>query len=272
MNTPAQIQEHLSGILWAHSGRSTIGFVHIEDSGATSRGSGTLIRFGSVVGILTCAHVLEALRDDEDIGILCFPAHAAQIQWQRFRLRKQDSISVGKPPWSEGGPDLAFVRLPEQVVGDIASVSTIVNGELYRKNIVAGEPEGTMKLCAMAGVVDRWTKPPTTEPVTKGISVTTTFEAVLNVGNVIVDDENTDRFRFQPVTTQGVILPPSYQGTSGAGLWKFYLARETFSLVEARLIGVAYWEKNVGEELHLVGHGQISIYDTLWNAVRHKWP
>jgi hypothetical protein len=271
MNTPAQIQAHLSNIVWAHSGRSTIGFVHIED-GVTKRGSGTLIRFGSIVGVLTCAHVLEALRDDEDIGILCFPARATQMQGQRFRLRKEDSISIGEPPWSEGGPDLAFLRLPEQIVGNIASVATIVNGELHRKNIVAGEPEGTMKLCAMAGVVAEMTKPATTEPVSKGIRVTTTFEALLNVGNVIVDDENTDRFRFQPVTTPGIILPASYGGTSGAGLWKFYLARETFSLVEARLIGVAYWEKPVGRELHIVGHGQISIYDTLCNTIRRKWP
>jgi hypothetical protein len=68
-----------------------------------------------------------------------------------------------------------------------------------------------------------------------------------------------------------VILPTSYKGTSGGGLWKFYLAKVTFSLLQARLIGVAYWEKPVGTELHLVGHGQVSIYDHLVNAIRRKW-
>jgi len=48
--------------------------------------------------------------------------------------------------------------------------------------------------------------------------------------------------------------------------------RNNFSLVQARLIGVAYWEKPVGDELHLVGHGQVSIYKTLFNEIRQKWP
>ena len=112
IHSPDRIQEHLSSIVWAHTGRSTVGFVRVEDSAPTSLGSGTLIRFGSIVGVLTCAHVLEELRDDEDIGILCFPARAAQIQWLRFRVRKKDSVAIGTPPWGEGGPDLASFGCP----------------------------------------------------------------------------------------------------------------------------------------------------------------
>ena len=80
IHSPDGIQEHLSSIVWAHTGRSTVGFVRVEDSAPTSLGSGTLIRFGSIVGVLTCAHVLEELPDDEDIGILCFPVRAAQVR------------------------------------------------------------------------------------------------------------------------------------------------------------------------------------------------
>jgi hypothetical protein len=64
----------------------------------------------------------------------------------------------------------------------------------------------------------------------------------------------------------------SYKGTSGGGLWKFFLGQHDFSIVQVRLIGVAYWEKLVGDELHILGHGQISIYETLFNAIRQKWP
>jgi hypothetical protein len=78
------------------------------------------------------------------------------------------------------------------------------------------------------------------------IVATTPFEALLNVGHPFVDDEGVDRFRFQPIVSEGVILPTSYEGKSGGGLWKFYLAQETFALVQARLIGVAYWQKPVG--------------------------
>jgi hypothetical protein len=67
-------------------------------------------------------------------------------------------------------------------------------------------------------------------------------------------------------------LPTSYKGTSGGGLWQFFLDRDNDSFVNARLIGVAYYEKSVGKELHIVGHGPISIYETLFNAIREKWP
>jgi hypothetical protein len=270
---PGQIQEHLSSIVWSHTGRGAVGFVRVEaDSTPSLLGSGTLIRFGAIVGILTCAHVLEALPDDKDVGILCFPVRPTQVQRLRFRMRKRDSLAIGAEPWGEGGPDLAFVRLPESIVGEIESVASIVNGDLHRANIVAGDPEGTVKLCAMAGVIGKWTKPATIEAITDGIIETTTFEALLNVGHVFVDDPNEDRFRFQPVTSEGVILPSTYGGTSGGGLWKFYLTPGTLSLAQARLIGVAYYEKRVANEIHLIGHGQISIYETLLNDIRQKWP
>jgi hypothetical protein len=270
--TPEQIQTHLSNVVWTHTGRSTVGFIRVTDSAPTSLGSGTLIRFGNIIGFLTCAHVLEALLDEEEIGILCFPVRATQVQRLRLPIERRDGLAIGARPWGESGPDLAFLRLPAWIVGDIESIATIVNGDLHRQNIVAGDPEGTMKLCAMAGVVAEITKPAIVDHVPKGVVVTTPFEALLNVGHVFVDDENADRFRFQPVASEGVILPKSYKGTSGGGLWKFYLAQENFSLVQARLIGVAYWEKPVGDELHIIGHGQIGIYETLFNAIRQKWP
>jgi hypothetical protein len=270
--TPEQTQKHLHNIVWTHAGRSTVGFVRVKDSAPASLGSGTLIRFRNIIGVLTCAHVLEALVDEEEIGILCFPVRATQIQRLRLPMATTDRVAVGARPWGASGPDLAFLRLPAPVVGDIESIATIVNGDFHRQNIVAGDPEGTMKLCAMAGVIDERTKPAIIEHIPKGIIATTPFEALLNVGHVFVDDEKADRFRFQPIASEGVILPASYKGTSGGGLWKFYLARENFSLVQARLIGVAYWETPVGDELHIIGHGQVGIYETLFNAICQKWP
>ena len=269
--TDEQIQQRLSDILWSHAGRTTVGFVHVRDV-PSSLGSGTLIRFGNVIGVLTCAHVLKALLDEDEIGILCFPVRPTQIQRLRVRMSTTDNVVIGAPPWSEGGPDLAFLRLPGPTIGEIGSNANFADGEIHRQNILAGEPEGTRKLCAIGGVVAELTKPAITEPIHRGgIAITTAFEALLNVGNLIIDDHKPDRFRFQPVTTPGVALPTSYGGTSGAGLWKFYVAEETFSLVQSRLIGVVYFEKPVGHEMHIIGHAQRDIYETLLNAMRQKW-
>jgi hypothetical protein len=253
-------------------GRSTVGFVHVRGKSPASLGSGTLIKFGNVVGVLTCAHVLEALQAEDEIGILCFPVRATQIQTMRVALAMTEGIALGSRPWGEQGPDLAFLRLPAPIVADIERVSSIANGDLHRQNLMAGEPARTRKLCAIAGVIDEMTKPAIITAIANGTVATTPFEAMINIGNLFVDDESKDRFRFQPKASEGVKLPTSYKGTSGGGLWKFFLNEDDFSVVQARLIGVAYWEKRVGDELHLIGHGQTSLYETLFNAIREKWP
>ena len=135
--TPAQIQRYLHNVVWTHTGRSTIGFVRVKDSAPASLGSGTLFRFGNITGVLTCVHVLEALLGEEEIGILCFPVRATQIQRLRLSMETTDHVVIGAPPWSESGPDLAFLRLPALTVGDIESIASIANGDLHRQNIVA---------------------------------------------------------------------------------------------------------------------------------------
>jgi hypothetical protein len=256
---------------WTHMGRSTVGFVRTRDSAPSSLGSGTLIKFGTIVGVLTCAHVLEALLKEDEVGILCFPVRATQIQRLVLPMATTDSIAIGSAPWGESGPDLAFLRLPATIVGDIERLATIANGDFHRRNIAAGEPTSTRKFCAVSGVVDEMTKLPIVTPIVDGIVATTPFEGMINAGHLFVDDDSVDRFRLQPVAGDGVLLPKSYKGTSGGGLWKVFLGQDDFSIFQVRLIGVAYWEKPIGDELHIIGHGQVSIYDTLFNAIRQKW-
>jgi hypothetical protein len=223
------------------------------------------------VGILTCAHVIEALLKEVEIGILCFPVRATQIQTLRVSMATTDSITIGGPPWSEQGPDLAFLRLPDSINGDITRLATIANGLVHRQNIVAGTLIPTRTFCVVAGIVDELTKPSVITEIVNGSANTTRFEAFINIGHVFVDEDSSDRFRLQPVASDGVILPKSYKGTSGGGLWQFFLGQEDFSIIQVRLIGVAYWEKPIGDELHIIGHGQISVYDTLFKAINEKW-
>jgi hypothetical protein len=146
----------------------------------------------------------------------------------------------------------------------------VVNGDLHRQNILAGVPERTRPYNIVCGVIDERTGP----PLVRGNVSTTPFEALLNLGHVVEVSEVAamDLFRFQPIAGEGVALPTNYQGTSGGGLWQFFLDPEDFSLVQARLSGVVFWQRPVGDELHIVGHGQRSVYDVLFKKIVEKWP
>lgn len=251
-------------------GRSSAGFVGVRGV-PSSFGSGTLIRFGDVVGVLTCGHVLEAVLKQTNIGLLCFPVRAAQIQTLRLPVNVTDHILLGAAPWTADGPDLAFLRLPGAIMGDVERVATIANGDRHRKNILCGDPANLMPICVLGGVVDEMTSPAVITQMPDGVAATTTFQVMVNIGNIIVDDMGEDRFRFQPIASPGTPLPTSYEGTSGGGLWKFFLNQRDFSIVQATLVGVAYWQKRVGSELHILGHGPVSIYQTLFDAICRNW-
>jgi hypothetical protein len=129
--TPTQIQRYLHNVAWTHTGRSTIGFVRVKDNAPASLGSGTLIRFGNITGVLNCAHVLEALLGEEEIGILCFPVRATQIQRLRFDNKlalnagwdlEMLSLEIGE--LGEAGFDLSLTGFDEFELGELFAERT----------------------------------------------------------------------------------------------------------------------------------------------------
>ena len=261
----------LANVVWIHTGRSTIGFVRVRDSAPASLGSGTLIRFGNIAGVLTCAHVLEALVKEDNIGILCFPVRARQIQRLQVSISMTDSIAIGSAPWGESGPDLAFLRLPAAVLGDIERVATIANGDLHRQNIAAGDPARSRKVCAIAGVVDDRRKPRPSRKFPMGLSRRQLSKLSSTLGMYSSMTTTQTGFGSSLLQATARFCQRAIREQAAVAFGNSYLAQDDFALVQARLVGVAYWEKPFGDELHLVGHGQISIYETLFNAIHQKW-
>ena len=269
--TPIQLQIDMSNNSWARAGRSTVGFIATREGSALSRGSGTLIRFGKISGVLTCGHVAEAVLREIEIGILSFAVRSKELQTLRVPTAAIDSVVIGSPRWiDEHGPDIGFLRLPAATIASLERLSSVTNGNLHRQNILAGVPERTRPYNVACGVIDERTGP----PVVRGTVSTTPFEALLNLGNVVDVSEaaGMDLFRLQPIAGDGVLLPTDYKGASGSGLWQFYLNPDDFSLVQAQLSGVAFRQTPVGDELHIVGHGQRSVYDVLFKKIVEKWP
>jgi hypothetical protein len=209
---------------------------------------------------------------ESEIGILCFPVRTKGVQTLRVPLEVMDSVVIGSAPWEEKerGPDLAFLRLPAVTMASIEILASVVNGDLHRQKILEGVPEPTRAFSVVCGVIDEWTGQAFGTETTS----TTSFEACWHAGNLFEAGyhDGMDLIRLQPIPVKGTVLPTSYKGTSGGGLWQIFLNPDDFSLVQARLVGVAFREKRVAEEFHIIGHGQRSIYETLFKEITKKWP
>lgn len=252
----------------AYGARCTMGFIDVSGD-PTSLGSGTLIRFGRAKGILTCAHVLEANLARHESGILLFPARENAVQMMRVkRAELMDHVYFRGGPWNDIGPDLAFIRLPENVMSSIEGMASSVDGDQQIAQILAAPPEQSVIANVVFGVVAEHTG--ATTAVHHRLS-TTPFRALLTLGDIVNVREahRLDLFRFRPLPSDD--LPKSFAGTSGAGLWQLYFGLDG-QLIQSRLIGVVFYEDEIDGRLQIIGHGQRSIYQALLHDIKERWP
>jgi hypothetical protein len=260
----------ISPAFFAYGARCTMGFIEVNEiNRSASLGSGTLIRFGRVRGILTCAHVLEANLAREESGVLLFPARADAVQMMRVgRIDLMDHVYFRGGPWDQNGPDLAFIRLPEIVMSSIEGMASVVDGEQQVAQILGELPEQSDVACLVFGVVQEHTGAPTA--IHLNLS-TTPFRALLTLGDIVNvrAERELDVFRFRPLPSDD--LPTSFEGTSGGGLWQLYF-RPDGALIQSRLGGVAFYQTEIDGRLQIIGHCQRSIYQALLREIKARWP
>src|SRR3954468_22384290 len=104
----------------SHVGHYTVGFVKLGEDRGFPMGSATPIRFGRISGFLTCAHVAAEIMQLDVIGVVCFPA-ASSGGLQSRKLKPADvfPVQLGSSPWTERGPDLAFLRVPLDFINEL---------------------------------------------------------------------------------------------------------------------------------------------------------
>ena len=135
----------------------TIGFGRAGEEPA-AKGSGVLIKYGELHGILTCAHVDKSLRElKKPVGLVRLNRGLAQQQSSTLRMDEVLSYAAGEEPWIAGGEDIAFIHLPPHLVGDIAKDCVFLDAE---KNFTKLQPDDRSSLIqahSVFGLVERFT-------------------------------------------------------------------------------------------------------------------
>jgi len=201
-------------------------------------GSGVLAIIDDMKGILTCAHVATEYANRTEIGLVGFMRD--QIQRLRIPLAETQTFYLGEPPWRESGFDLAFTRLPPDVVATIQARWSFLNLLQNSAKFHTGEPKHNKHADAILGLVHDWSE----KPITDSGFVTTPMKALLNTGH-IASRRNDGMLTFETMEYNQSDLPNSVAGSSGAGLWRLYMTEDqdhNYEFVEMRLLGIASWQ------------------------------
>jgi len=264
----------ITGALDTYIGLYTTGLMDVTTGG--SLGSGTFARYGRLRGVLTCAHVLAAIealagaRKKFQIGFLCFPVRN-QRQQRSIPHSYTDEVRMHgtAAPWR--GPDIGFLKLPEVFASELESIASFVNLEAQLDDYLT-KPKNQNALEVVSGIVAEMSPTPLGTPPTT--PTTMAMEGLMNVGKSANRSpvRSEDRLYFRPIPGPGFVLPQSYKGTSGGGLWRIGIkASDTAPVAyfDRRLIGTAYYQTPRGK---IICHGPRSIYEDLMREMRAKWP
>ena len=266
-------QEELSAKVEAEIAAYTIGFAKVSSDplgyDVASAGSGTLVKIGPLSGILTAAHVLEALPTNGPIALVTFNRPGEPVQRHTIR-GVWNAVAIRVAENGADGPDIGFMILPELNVSNLNATHTFLKLQ----------PPSNLDEPALAGwdlfagVVDEWTSElELLQPLNQNQPLTRRrrFQLLLGGGAVsaLRSEGGFDLFDLKPSLDR---TPSSYGGVSGGGVWRYYLGAvgdDRRVLKGKRLIGVPFYQ--LGEPFHLVCHGPLSIYERLTKAVLDKF-
>jgi hypothetical protein len=118
-----------------------------------------LVTVGSLHGVLTAAHVVEALPKDGSVGIILTAERPAQYQKQVVNMLHTESpVMIKAEKFGPLGPDLAFLRLPDEALGWLKAKNSFYSLSKRRDAVLSGEePEGSRVDC-ITGVIHELTE------------------------------------------------------------------------------------------------------------------
>ena len=252
---------------------SSIGFINASYeklADCPCAGSGTLARIGLASGILTATHVTEQLRSLPAVGIVRFTGPSKQAMTISIKLIRV--ISYGQQPWSQEGPDIAFMVLPHKDVSALEAYGCVFLDLVSRR--VQLESQDTMgrALYLLSGMVGEKTM----STVVSDRAARVTSGALVDCVNVgpRVSRGPFDYVDCDSLPDESFIPPESYQGMSGGGLFVAQVETtqdRTESITRIWPVRVNFWQSAVSEGRRTITcHYADSVYVTLVDKVQQE--
>lgn len=257
----------------------TVGFAKLRTCGGTDdadpAGSGSLVTVGSVHGILTAAHVLVTLPDHGEVGLVQFPRVQSFAHKVTIDMGQAEKLTIAADAFGPEGPDLGFLRLAPEDVGALQARNVFFNLEKRRESVLADDHPDPPYFDGISGMIAEWT---TELPTERRLARVKGFRALYGVGLVVGEHESNgfDLLHFEVTYGPGSDSPDNYAGMSGGALWRVYCTKDDdgqLSVVDKKVYGVAFHQSDLSDQKRIITcHGPRSVYGSLIEAVREKWP
>ena len=226
-------------------------------------GSGTLVRIEDAFGILTAAHVWDIARRADRVFIP-FGTRPGGFSIATADFNLLEIWSHDDEHW---GPDLALLRIPEAVVGDIAATKSFLNLPRQKERLGAHPPMIDKGFWAVVGMVGDLSK---VEANVEEKIATARIEGRAYFGGI---DQHQVRGDWDYLDVGADMelpdTPGSFGGLSGGALWQVDLAGDAEKKPKwtgrAHFRGVIFWQSpEVDRRRAIRCHGPRSIFDTMW--------
>jgi hypothetical protein len=230
-------------------------------------GSGTIIRAGGKVGILTAAHVADLFtgRSEQNVGMV-IAKHPHQFILYPQIIERVDYLGK-KGPTDESGPDISFLRiLSLEHLGTICARKSVyrLDGKSFSQ---FGEFPMDLAIWFVTGAPDEFAYRESLPGYADGILNSTIFSGAARFSHLEAGGPY-DILKLK-IPAGNSDYPGDYGGISGGGIWfsRFLISPdkriETITKDSPFLAGVAFCQSGVDEDGYrtIIAHGPASIYD-----------
>ncbi len=233
-----------------------VGFALPGSDSTNLCGSGTLVRIDDIFGVMTAAHVIDAIWDSrsEHVGLILSSMRPNQIH--KLTLNKQllRRCQVERPAAERHPPDIGFVQLSENYVATIQAKKSSANLSDGSEFIPVCGLSNSGGLWLLAGFAGEWTRQKLWQPEL-GNFVEFVGQIIDGRASPATSKLGQHYWELEITVNEEFPGPTSFGGYSGGGVWRVELEMgggETKVSDECRFAGVAFYESGLVDGVNTI--------------------